>query len=201
VLRKTRFRLLASFAGRDWVPAGFHAGFPSFYISSPLPRLYLAHRNASLAAGRYHGSDAVFATTSIGTEVYDVTISTPPTLMAELSLPGVNGLVGWQDRLLAWGERGLELVSTGQLRGSGPRSNDNRQRVLAFASAHGLGARRVSRPPRPVALRADARARPRRRPRPPRRGRASRISGLSSRPGKRPFDARAEGGKRHASQE
>lgn len=28
--RKTRFRLLASFAGRDWLPAGFHTGFQSF---------------------------------------------------------------------------------------------------------------------------------------------------------------------------
>jgi len=27
--RKTRFRLLASVAGRDWLPAGFHAGFQS----------------------------------------------------------------------------------------------------------------------------------------------------------------------------
>src|SRR5271170_7664269 len=52
--RNTRFRLLASSAGRDWLPTGFQRKVSALcpYIASPFPKLCLAQGRSSFPGKR-----------------------------------------------------------------------------------------------------------------------------------------------------
>ena len=52
VLRKTRFRLLACFAGRGWLPARFQYKVSEITTSFPLSRLCLAQNSVPYYSGR-----------------------------------------------------------------------------------------------------------------------------------------------------
>ena len=64
-----------------------------------------------LAADYLEGHPALLATTSSGLYVYDVTAPSDPKAIHQLKRSGLYGTMMWGKSLLAWGERGLELMS------------------------------------------------------------------------------------------
>jgi hypothetical protein len=63
-----------------------------------------------LAVDRLQGHPALIVTTSGGLTVYDVTVPSAPMVIHQLNRSGLYGTMMWGKSLLAWGDRGLELM-------------------------------------------------------------------------------------------
>ncbi|HTP11241.1 MAG TPA: hypothetical protein VMP08_23460 [Anaerolineae bacterium] len=63
-----------------------------------------------LAADRLEGHPSLFVTTTSGLSVYDLTVPSAPEMIHQLNRSGLAGVMLLGKNLLAWGDRGLELL-------------------------------------------------------------------------------------------
>ncbi|MED1624520.1 hypothetical protein [Bacillus pseudomycoides] len=74
----------------------------------------LTTRCEQLTSGVFQSKRVLFAVTTTGLDIYSLSVPTFPNLIRQYSLPGIKGVIDWNNDILAWGSFGLKLLCNGR---------------------------------------------------------------------------------------